>query len=67
MLVTLRKDDMLIFAGNTDPAAMVQLYYAAGGMFLEWGHVSVPWNTFACCFNQAVRLLQGLGLIFMSK
>ena len=31
MLVTLRKDDTLIFGGNSEPAALAQLYYAAGG------------------------------------
>ena len=31
MLVTLRKDEALIFGGNSEPAALAQLYYAAGG------------------------------------
>ena len=32
MLVTMRKDDMLIFGGSSEPAALAQLYYAAGGV-----------------------------------
>jgi len=31
MLVTFRQDATLIFGGNTEPAALAELYYAAGG------------------------------------
>ena len=31
MLVTFRQDATLIFGGNTEPAALTELYYAAGG------------------------------------
>ncbi len=31
MLVTFRQDATLIFSGNTEPAALAELYYAAGG------------------------------------
>lgn len=31
MLVTIRHDPTLVFGGNTQPAALAQLYYAAGG------------------------------------
>ena len=32
MLVTMRKDETLIFGGSSEPAALAQLYYAAGGV-----------------------------------
>ncbi|KAL3147118.1 hypothetical protein ABBQ38_015073 [Trebouxia sp. C0009 RCD-2024] len=35
MLVTIRKDDTLIFGGSSKPAALAQLYYAAGGFGLD--------------------------------
>ena len=31
MLVTFRQDAALIFGGTTEPAALAELYYAAGG------------------------------------
>ncbi len=33
MLVTFRQDATLIFGGNTEPAALAELYYAAGGQW----------------------------------
>lgn len=37
MLVTIRKDDTLIFGGSSEPAALAQLYYAAGGVYIQVG------------------------------
>lgn len=38
MLVTIRKDDTLIFGGSSKPAALAQLYYAAGGVYSQLQH-----------------------------
>lgn len=35
MLVTFRPDATLIFGGNSEPAALAELYYAAGGQTMR--------------------------------
>ena len=62
MLVTMRKDDMLIFGGSSEPAALAQLYYAAGGV--NWKQ-NLLMHAALKTHYMLLRLLQASGMISM--
>ena len=62
MLVTLRQDATLIFGGTTDPAALAELYYAAGG---QWsGGTTEGLTAYLIRPLPKECLVQALGMIY---
>lgn len=62
MLVTFRQDATLIFGGNTEPAALAELYYAAGGQWSGGSTESLTDYLMQLLPKQC--LVQGLGMIY---
>ena len=57
MLVTIRQDPTLVFGGNTQPAALAQLYYAAGGQL---------GTAFRTCFQKILITPSALQVLAMT-
>ena len=57
MLVTIRHDPTLVFGGNTQPAALAQLYYAAGGQL---------GNAFCACLQKFLIMPSALQALAMT-